>query len=244
MSFIGKNIKKLRTVKKINQADFADLFGLARASVGSYEEGRAEPKVDTIIAIANHFGISIDLLLKKELTVNELYRFDIFRPELLGGEVAEPKVTLQQPESISIAAPGIPLISASVVGEYVVHKGANTFTAQQPQLQLPFLPKGNYRAFEVYENTTPGSFQQGDVVLGRKLTGKEKPKDGQYYMILTPTLLTLRQWPDANTILGNVTEYWEITHWIGSPTANRPTDSLEQRVAKLERLVEGLISKK
>ena len=134
MSFIGKNIKKIRTVKKINQVDFAELFGLARASVGSYEEGRAEPKVDTIIAIANHFGISIDLLLKKELTVNELYRFDIFRPELLGGEVAEPKATLQQPESSAIAAPGIPLISASVVGEYVVLKGTNTFTAQQPQL--------------------------------------------------------------------------------------------------------------
>lgn len=243
MSFIGKNIKKIRTVKKINQADFADLFGLARASVGSYEEGRAEPKVDTIIAIANHFGISIDLLLKKELTVNELYRFDIFRPELLTGEVA-PKATLPQPETFAITTPGIPLISAAEVGEYVVQKGANTFTAQQPQLQLPFLPKGNYRAFEVYENATPGSFQQGDVVLGRKLSGKEKPKDGQYYMILTPTLLTLRQWPDANTIPGNVTEYWEITHYIGTPTANRQTDSLEQRVAKLERLVNGLMAKK
>ncbi len=240
MSYIGKNIKKIRTVKKINQADFADLFGLARASVGSYEEGRAEPKIDTIIAIANHFGISIDLLLNKELTVNELYRFDIFRPELHQSEMAEPKAALQTATIVS-TVPGIPLISAAQVGEYVVQKGTNTFAAQQAQLQLPFLPKGNYRAFEVYENTVPGNFQQGDVVLGRKLSGKEKPKNDQYYMILTPTLLTLRQWPDAITIQGEVNEFWEITHYISA--AIRPVDSLEQRVAKLERLVEGLTGK-
>lgn len=239
MSQIGKNIKKIRTVKKINQADFADLFGLARASVGSYEEGRAEPKIDTIIAIANHFGISIDLLLNKELTINELYRFDIFRPELHQSAFAEPTApTFTTPVAIN---GGIPLIMAAQVGEYVVQKGANTFANQQPQLQLPFLPKGNYRAFEVYENTVPGNFQQGDVVLGRKLTSKEKPKNDQYYMLLTPTLLTLRQWPDANTIQGEVKEFWEITHYIS--TAIKPVDSLEQRVAKLERLVERLTGK-
>lgn len=238
MSYIGKNIKKIRTVKRINQIDFAELFGLGRASVGSYEEGRAEPKIDTIIAIANHFGISIDLLLNKELTVNELYRFDIFKPELHQGEVAEPKAAFQTaPIATSVA--GIALISAAQVGEYVVQKGVHTFTAQQPQLQLPFLPKGNYRAFEVYENTVPGNFQQGDVVVGRKLTSKEKPKNGQYYMVLTPTLLTLRQWPDANTIPGEVNEFWEVTHYISA--AVRPVENLEQRVAKLERLVEGFV---
>ena len=52
MSFIGKNIRKIRTIKKLSQADFAKIFELARPSVGAYEEERAEPKVDTIIQIA------------------------------------------------------------------------------------------------------------------------------------------------------------------------------------------------
>ena len=34
MSFIGKNIKKIRTVKNLSQAGFAQLFNLARPSVG------------------------------------------------------------------------------------------------------------------------------------------------------------------------------------------------------------------
>ena len=34
MSIIGKNIRKIRTVKKLSQAAFAEIFNLARPSVG------------------------------------------------------------------------------------------------------------------------------------------------------------------------------------------------------------------
>ena len=77
MSFIGRNIKKIRTVKKLSQAAFAQLFNLARPSVGAYEEGRSEPKLDTIIQMAAHFGLSVDVLLTKELTINDLYKFNL-----------------------------------------------------------------------------------------------------------------------------------------------------------------------
>jgi len=72
MSIIGKNIKKLRVLNNLNQQAFGDLFDIGRGSIGSYEEGRAEPKLETVIKIANHFHLSIDKLLTKELTVNEL----------------------------------------------------------------------------------------------------------------------------------------------------------------------------
>lgn len=233
MSYIGKNIKKIRTVKKINQADFADLFGLARASVGSYEEGRAEPKIETVIAIANHFGISIDLLLKKELTVNELYRFDIFKPELQQSLVAEPHTPLLPPP-----VAGIPLVSVAHVGEYVLHKGAANYSAQLPQLQLPFLPKGSYRAFEVLDAT--GKLAQGNVVIGRKLSAKEKREKGQYYIVLTPARLVIKQAAEKPTITEDIIEQWEVTHTIAAFNPATGGD-LEARVAKLEGLVERLM---
>ena len=76
LSFVGENIKKIRQVKKLSQADFSKVFNLARASVGAYEEGRSEPKIETLIAIANYFGVSIDELLTKRLTVTEILKFD------------------------------------------------------------------------------------------------------------------------------------------------------------------------
>ena len=75
MSIIGKNIKKLRVLNNLNQKEMGKLFDIGRGSIGSYEEGRAEPKLETVIKIANHFHLSIDNLLKKELTVNELSDF-------------------------------------------------------------------------------------------------------------------------------------------------------------------------
>ena len=53
MTHIGKNIRKIRSVKKLSQQAFADQFGLSRANIGSYEEGRAEPKIAIIMEIAN-----------------------------------------------------------------------------------------------------------------------------------------------------------------------------------------------
>ena len=72
MSIIGKNIKKIRVLKNLNQQAMGDLFGIGRGSIGSYEEGRAEPKLETLIKIAEYFKLSIDMLLTKELTVNDL----------------------------------------------------------------------------------------------------------------------------------------------------------------------------
>lgn len=73
MSYFGKNIRKIRTAKKISQTAFADLFNLKRGSIGAYEEGRAEAKMDTIIEIADYFQLTLDQLVRKELTINEIY---------------------------------------------------------------------------------------------------------------------------------------------------------------------------
>ncbi len=77
LSYIGENIKKIRQVKKISQAQFSILFNLARPSIGAYEEGRSEPKIETIIQIANYFRISIDVLLTRKLTVSEIYSLEL-----------------------------------------------------------------------------------------------------------------------------------------------------------------------
>lgn len=73
----GKNIKKIRSIKKLSQSAFAEIFGITRSSIGAYEEGRAEPKLEIIIKIAKHFSISVDSLINSEITVNELSHFHL-----------------------------------------------------------------------------------------------------------------------------------------------------------------------
>ena len=77
MSIFGNNIKKIRILRNMSQQEFGELFDISRGSIGSYEEDRAEPKIDTVIKIAAHFKLSIDILLTKEL-INKLNRVDDF----------------------------------------------------------------------------------------------------------------------------------------------------------------------
>ncbi len=76
MSQIGNNIKKLRKVKGLSQQAFADLFNLTRGNISSYEEFRAEPKIEVILQIAKYFSIPVAELLERQLTVNEILNFE------------------------------------------------------------------------------------------------------------------------------------------------------------------------
>ncbi|KGE15052.1 helix-turn-helix domain-containing protein [Sphingobacterium deserti] len=80
MSQIGTNIKKLRKVKGLSQQAFADLFALTRGNISSYEEFRAEPKIEVMLQIAKYFSIPIAELLQKQLTVNEILNFEDYFP--------------------------------------------------------------------------------------------------------------------------------------------------------------------
>jgi transcriptional regulator with XRE-family HTH domain len=75
-TILAKNIKKLRLFKALNQTEFAELFNITRSAVGSYEEGRAEPRLDTLLKIADSFKLSVDEIIRKELTVNQIARFE------------------------------------------------------------------------------------------------------------------------------------------------------------------------
>lgn len=67
MSVIAYNIKKLRTEKGLSQQEFGELFNINRGSVGSYEEDRAEPKLETIIKICKYFNIIVDDFINKKM---------------------------------------------------------------------------------------------------------------------------------------------------------------------------------
>ncbi len=84
MSFLGQNIKKLRQVKGLSQQAFAEIFDLNRANISSYEEMRAEPKLEYVIRIANYFSIPLNDFIEKPLSVNEILKFgDYFEEDSL-----------------------------------------------------------------------------------------------------------------------------------------------------------------
>jgi DNA-binding XRE family transcriptional regulator len=62
------------------------LFGINRSNIGSYEEARAEPKLEILIKISTHFKLTVDQMIRKELTVNEIAGFQLEYDAPLNGK--------------------------------------------------------------------------------------------------------------------------------------------------------------
>lgn len=101
MSLFGTNIKKIRQVKGLSQKAFADLFDLNRGVISSYEEGRAEPKIETILKVASYFNLTLDKLLTEPVQENQLTNaFEPVQPVLFPESTVGSSLEQQESQDI------------------------------------------------------------------------------------------------------------------------------------------------
>ena len=156
MTLIGKNIKKIRNIKGLNQQHFADLFGLTRGNISSYEELRAEPKIETIVSIAKYFGIPLSDFIEKDLSVNELLHYNTN----LVIETEKLKITQQ--------LVNVPYISAYYTKDYMLQHSNTDFIQKLPTLTIPSNSKFELIALELDDpdNLPAGfEFRNGDILV-------------------------------------------------------------------------------
>ena len=185
MSFFGKNIRKIRSVRSLSQQSFAELFDLNRGTLGAYEEGRSEPKIETIIKIANHFSIPIDDLLARELTVNKLLKFK-------SNFLTDPEELLQDQFAT------VPCVIQNNISNYKLYFEKQEFIKNMPFLRLPISKEVIYRAYTVdnleMSNHDKGLFPK-DVVIGEIIpkSGFKKLDNGILAVVLFQDQLVLRR---------------------------------------------------
>ncbi len=59
-------IKELMQEKGIQQQQMAELLNVSRASIYKYQQGKAEPNIETLIKIADYFDVSLDYLCGRQ----------------------------------------------------------------------------------------------------------------------------------------------------------------------------------
>lgn len=159
MSFFGKNIRKIRSLKSLSQQDFGELFDLKRATLGAYEEERSEPKIDTIIKIANYFSIPIGDLLTRELTVNQIAKFKselTFSPDTIKSDEFSPVYCIRESNLV----------------DYAANFDNDNYISRLPQLFLPVNPEKTFRALTVANlemSKHDKGFYPRDIVIGEKV---------------------------------------------------------------------------
>ena len=71
--FFSKNLKYLRTIKKISQQQLADKLEIDRSTISKWETGDFDPTVGNVISIANALGVPIADLVGTDMQFEGVY---------------------------------------------------------------------------------------------------------------------------------------------------------------------------
>ncbi len=174
MSTIANNLKYLRKKKKLTQQQFADEMGIKRASVGAYEESRADPKYELLKKIADFYELTMDELANE--TINDKWK-------------PTPRGNAANVRVLSITVDGddrenIQLVPVKASAGYLNGYADPEYIAELPKFNLPMFRQGTYRAFEI-KGDSMLPLQPGSVVIAEYIENWNEVKPGQTYVIIS-----------------------------------------------------------
>lgn len=180
MIYFSSNIKNLRKIHGFTQEELAKKLDLSRAVIGSYEEGRAVPRLAVLQAMAILFQVSVDDLLGLD--------FSEVQPVLSKPVAAEKKELRVFPVIVNENNRElVTVVPVKATAGYLTGYADPEFIETLPRFSLP-LPElsreRTYRIFQIQGNSMlpvrPGSYiitdyvdEAGDV------------KEDQTYIIIT-----------------------------------------------------------
>lgn len=177
MGLISDNIKYLRKKLGLTQEQFAEQIGIKRSLLGAYEEGRADPRINNLINIAELCNTSVDLIISKDvsrLSESELNTDNYKR----GKEVLAITVDGDQKENIE-------LVPEKAAAGYTAGYADPEYIKELPKFRLPILPgNATYRAFEITgDSMLP--ILPGTLIIGEYVDDIRDIKNGKTYILVT-----------------------------------------------------------
>lgn len=159
MAISNQNLKYLRKLRGWTQEEFANKLRIKRSLLGAYEEERAEPRIDVLEVVCDMFKLTLDDILRKDLSDNK------------GNYLAKRRAM-----KLVSGRPDIPFVPIKAAAGYLAGFEDPEFIDELNTFTLPMLTGGNYRAFEIVGDSmlpTPS----GSVIVGEKLENLDDVKN-------------------------------------------------------------------
>ncbi len=253
--YLASNIKFLRKRKKITQQELAFSLGINRSNINNYENGKTTPPVSILIALSDLFHISVDTLLRinlSSLRESQLYTIengsDVF---VKGNELRVLATTVNSRNEDNVE-----LVSIKAKAGYTTGYFDPEFIAGLPTFQLPFLSREKkYRTFQISgDSMLP--IRDKSWVTGAYVQDLSDIRDNERYIILTlnegivfkkvvnelKTKGSLRmistnpEYAPYDLPVNEIREAWKFVHYITSdiPETNDP-GRLQNQMEQIKR---------
>ncbi len=180
MKYIAENIKYLRKQKKLTQDDLALKIGVKRSLIGSYEEGRAVPKLSLLQAMAYYFNVALNDLLDKDLRHQEQ---DAKTEKHLQGNNLRVLTTVLDKENEEL----ISVVPAKAAAGYLNGYGDVEFVESLTAFSLPLPEISHDRTYRIFQikGDSMEPVPTGTYIICRYLDNWYSIKDGKTYVVLT-----------------------------------------------------------
>jgi transcriptional regulator with XRE-family HTH domain len=159
MAISNQNLKYLRKLRGWTQEEFANKLRIKRSLLGAYEEERAEPRIDVLEVVCDIFKLTLDDLLRKDLSDNK-----------------SNYLAKRRAMKLASGRTDIPFVPMKAAAGYLAGYADPEFVDELNTFTLPMLAGGNYRAFEIIGDSmlpTPS----GSVIVGEKVDSLEDIKN-------------------------------------------------------------------
>ena len=181
---IGENLKLLRKRRGVSQEEIATELGLTRSTYSGYENGIAEPSIETLIKISAYYDMSLDKFIKRDLTrISEKDCDKIARGidvDLEGKHLRIIATSVDRDNNDNIE-----LISEKARAGYTAGYADPEYISVLPTFQLPFLKKDRkYRTFPIKGDSMP-PVSDGSYVIAEYVENWNNIKDGYPYIVIT-----------------------------------------------------------
>lgn len=181
--YFSNNIKLLRTQKQLSQQDLADMLELSRSKLNSYERG-VQPPFETQIAIADYFNVTLDGLVRHDLSKLSQYKL----AQILKGSEADISGRRLRLLTVSVDADdreNIEIVPMKAQAGYAGSYADPEYISSLPKFNLPFLNKQKtYRCFQIKGDSMP-PIEEGSWVTASYVQDWNDIKDGESYIIVT-----------------------------------------------------------
>jgi transcriptional regulator with XRE-family HTH domain len=178
-NIIASNIKHLRKSRNLTQDQLADKIGVNRAMIGSYEEGRAIPKLQVLQTISHYFSITLDALVLNDLgnSTENQEQTDVAGSNL---RVVSTIVDRDNNELIT-------LVPVKATAGYLNGYADPDFVDTLPRFSLPFQEiskERTYRAFQI-SGDSMDPIPSGAYIISEYVQDWHNITDGKTYILVT-----------------------------------------------------------
>lgn len=165
---IGKNLKLLRNRKKYSQEEVAKELGLTRSSYSGYENGVAQPNIESLILFSDFYKVTIDELVRKDFEKfkeSDWQKID----KGLFSDVKGTKLRVLTSMVDQNNEELIELVPVKASAGYTAGYADPDYLKVLPTFHLPFLSRDRkYRTFPIKGDSMPpvvnGSYVVGEFV--------------------------------------------------------------------------------